>query len=148
MSVLDMYVFVHSEDTKAVNAENAWSDFTVNLPNTVYLRNGSQWEVAVMELSVNADKYAIGRRELFEPLYLCCDNVETTVANAEEKKILTAFRLKESFRQVKNYPNPYYMKLVGDRLDSLRLYIKDRNGQSPSLVAGTTWCALHVRRQR
>lgn len=142
-----MYIFIQSDDSIHINTENVWSDFTVSLPDPLYLKSGTQWEAAVLETTVdNVGKLPFNKKDMSQQLYLCCDSVESSFANCLQKKILCPFRFKDVIRTVKTYDRPYYMKLVGDRITSLRVYIRDGKGRTPPLATGTTWCALHIRK--
>lgn len=137
---------MHSEDCKLITPTNTWSDFTVTLPDAIFLGTRGEWEMAVLELCVNSTKYEPTFKHKHEPIYMMCDEVEATVADAKYKRVLTMFRLKDTYRSVKQFEHPYYMKLTGDRLASIRLYIRDSEGGVPAVSESSTWCTLHLRK--
>ena len=141
-----MYIYVDSGDSTLIYTENIWSDFTVKLPNPIHLKEGSRWEIAVLQSLITASRTSVNTKDSTKPLYLLCDEVEWSVAGAKENKVLAVLQLRDNLRKLKNHTNPHYVGLVGDRITHLRLYLRDGEGKIFSLKDGTTWCALHIRR--
>jgi hypothetical protein len=142
-----MYIYVSSEDSALLYPDNSWNDFTVELPNPIHLTEaGGPWEMCVMQYLLYASKTTSKNRKSVNPLYILCDSVECSVVGSKEQKVLTVVQTREDLRKLRTPTNPRYVRILGDRLSQIRLYLRDGDGSTLSFVDGATWCALHIRK--
>jgi hypothetical protein len=128
------YLFLSSGDSKNLHPANNASDFTVQLPRIISLEG--QWECGLTEIDVNGG--------LPEPLYLCTDAcIESYVKNTSLPLLRVVVAEDYTVYQV-----PYYMRVSGDNLHSIRIYLKNQDLQEIKSSPGEIWCVLHFRRVR
>ena len=126
------YLFLSSRDSKNLHPTNRASDFTVQLPRIISLEG--QWECGLTEVDVNG--------ALKEPLYLC-----TNVCGESYVRDTSLPLLRVIAQKKKVYENPFYMRLTGNSLHHIRIYLK-KGDLTEASVSGGTKCTLHFRRIR
>ena len=118
------YLYLSSIDSLDYHPHNNYSDFTVELPQTLY----GLYDCALGAISYTSDDD--------EPLYIYCDIIETSYINNAQSPIL---RIVDSPGEVNNL---YYVTTTVPDVHRVRIKIRTVDGASPSSDLGVVRCTL------
>ena len=129
-----MYLFLNSKDTN-YPSNTSW-DFTIHLSYRAYSTEGV-WECALTELWVKAPN------KLNEELFVYVDFItDASLVNGQNRNLIRIVRTNGELA------NPYYMPVRSTYgTQSVRVYIRSKNGSRPSLECEEVSCVLHLRRR-
>jgi hypothetical protein len=125
------YLFLSSSDSLDNHKNNTWYDFTIEFSNMLDFQGG--WECALAEIFFDAD--------VTENLFLYCDICEYSYVGS---KLLPVLRL-VNHNSIEFY-NLIYMKVNNKEINRLRLYIRDKKNNIPSLDVKEVNCTLVFRK--
>ena len=125
-----MYLFLSSSDCNGSHPDNNAWDFTIDLQNDLYLN--TDWECALMDINYNGD---------FGELYIYTDLCTPSYVN---NAYLPLLRVINSAGQ---FAVPYFMRIPRNIIERIRIYIRSRRGQQPTLLPEHLTCTLQLRRK-
>lgn len=158
MDSRQQYVFLTSTDSTVEHPTNSATDFTVLLPETLFLEK--QWMVCLSEVRFTADIDAN-----LPDFFICSDVCEASIVGGQKVTVLRRIAISQITSgymskgmsaniQVTSshvihtvFDNPYYIPVKKKHIDCIRIYIRDTDGRTPSVIKGTLSCTLHFKRR-
>ena len=130
------YIFANSKPNKYYK-KNSFINFTYILPQVVDVSEGD-WEIALCDL------FFIKTKERSPSMFICCDIIQAYFTSEGNEQVLRFIpEMKGRFNRC--FQNTYYMDIIPDYLDKIRIYIKTLNNENSSFDNETLYCTLHVR---
>ena len=136
------YLFLGNDDMLDIYPNNKPTNFTVELPQTLYL--DGNWECAICEL-----KYIpIREYNTLRFFYLCSDICEQSIAG---KKIVPILRqcvcYKDSEIIDERFEHLFYLPVTRDQIRHLTIYLRDEFLNVIPNEIKTLRCTLHLRKK-
>lgn len=126
-----MYLFLSSGDGRGAYRANTPWDFTLPVePTDLY----GEWECALTEIDFDG-------KTKNTPMYVYCDLIEASQA------LDTRLPLLRVVEKAGVFQSPYYLRVTRASASPVRVYIRTRNHQIPSLDVRTVRCTLELRRK-
>ena len=123
------YLFLSSEDSTSTHPSNSMFDFTIEFPQPLELEG--KWECALTEIvysdSINGD------------LYVYCDICAYSYVSDSYKPLLRIVDGSDIFEK------QYFIPVTQQVVPRLRLYIRDKQGNIPSVDEETLRCTLALK---
>ena len=143
-----MYYFLSSNDSLEVYESNKWSDFTVKISPSIYLRKENKWSVGILQLDIDTNNThkIIGENES-KYIYIYCDLISSNNALGNLKSIISYISIdpKKKKKDIHlSFPTPFYFPLNTENISFIRIYLKDEHGNSPTLPGYCSRCTLHI----
>lgn len=123
-----MYLFLSSTDCKDAHPNNHAWEFTVDIGHYKYLKN--KWECALVDIRLPSYK---------EDVYVFCDVCESSFIGGNQSPVLRNINSRTAISR------PIYIPVARDYLSHLRIYIRTRQGEVPTVTSRATTCTLHFR---
>jgi hypothetical protein len=121
------YIFLSSTDSKDINVNNTWYDFTVEF--TGLLNLSGVWELALAEIQLNG--------HVEEHLDIYCDLCEYSYVGGKPYPILRRINY-----EINEFANLYFMRISNREINRIRIYIRDKNQDIPSVSILDCNCTL------
>ena len=131
---MEFFLFLSSEDSKAYFPQNNPGQFSVALPDVLYL--DGTWTCALRDIqcwpSTSSD------------LYVFCDAVEDSYVRDRKLPILQRIPQSDTGSHViETYDSTIQFKVSRSVINTLTLYIRDSTMKPVSFKTGATYCTLH-----
>ena len=124
-----IYLYAKSSDSLSFHPLNNVNDFTIELPETMYLEG--KWVIALTELYI--------QNEVTHPLYIYCDLCEQSILNGYLQPIL-----KVIYPDCVQFSNLHYVAVKNISFKRLRIYIKGGVSGREDVLAGESYLSLHL----
>jgi len=132
------YIYAFSSPTKK-HPDNKFGDFTVSLPHSIDLKD-ERWRVGLCDIT------CIGDTSVQIPdIFICTDVILSNFDSTTSLPILRFVNRQTSPMQ-KVFPNVYYCDLKSKQIDTVRLYLKTKDKNTPSVANTVLGCTLHFKR--
>ena len=156
-----MHYFLASTDSTNIYSSNSWCDFTVDITPPIYLHKALGWKLALLQLDVTQElnntkgqleEEAVGEKIDPTPhsskyIYVHCDLISSNNnVLGSGSSVIQYFPIITSpiTNSINFSPNiPYYFPINSNVLSSIRIYLKDEFGNTPSLRGVDSRCSLH-----
>jgi hypothetical protein len=125
------YLYLDSEDSKDSHPQNKPFDFTVEMPTPLELEGN--WSCALAEIYFT-------REALTQDLYVYCDLCDYNYVNQQYSPIL---RIINSGDEI--FDKCFYVPLVNKLISRIRIYIKTKSGEKPSVSIQKLRCTLQLK---
>ena len=133
------YITLSSADDTNRHWSNVGTDFTVTLSQFIVLEHSETWSVALTEVELTPS--------VNQAFVVCSDICASSHVGTGELPTLRALYPNEVTGKVLfTFKRPYYVPVKKRILDTIRIYLTDRDGGVLSLVPTTTRVTLHLRR--
>lgn len=145
---MDRYLYVSSDSSKTVYPDNNPESFTVHLEQPLDLPG--TWYCGLKELYFSGEfkinKRGLGHLPKVAPqhLYVCTDIVEGTVVSGVYLPLLRRSVIRKKFEHT--FLEPYYFKVVNQRLSSITVYVLDHRLKPVVFKKGPLVCLLHFKK--
>lgn len=145
----EFFMFVASDDNNTISSTNTYADFTLLLPKAIDLPSVNEhneklkWTVALSDINTNGFTEQEGDWSDIDVVILTDIIQESYIANGY-LPVLRCFPQKTLLGT--SLALPYYMKLISNRIESIRIQLMSMRGPSlPSHIASKslTTCTLH-----
>lgn len=125
------YIFLSSSDSKNINVNNTWYDFTVDF--TGLLNLSGVWECALAEIKFTG--------QIQEHLDIYCDLCEYSYVGGKPYPILRRIN-----NQTNQFNNLFFMRISNPEINRIRIYIRDKNNDIPTVSVSECNCTLVFRK--
>jgi hypothetical protein len=138
------YLYLNSNDSRSFYPENDPSDFRIRLPKPLNLKG--DWECALLNISFWPDFHT---SEKPKEIYICLEEIANSYAMDNLYPILRRISIPENLITKINliYPQVDFVPVTQSVLQSIRLYIMDNKGLTPSFMIKDLYCTLLLRRK-
>ena len=134
-----IYINLSSEDDLERHPSNTPTDFTVTLSPFVILSASENWTVAVAEIEFTANN--------LDPFYICSDLCASSPVGTTTLPLLrTVWPSVSGSSHVFPFNPPFYVAVRKLITDTIRIYLRDKNGAILSHTSQPTRVTLHLRR--
>ena len=135
-------MYLSSDDSHNVFRNNKAWDFKVRLPKILQLEG--EWMCAILQVALTTGNKE--KQSLEKHLYLCSDMCIESFVRDTQLPVMNEIVVNTTLptRQHKVFDTPRYVHLSRVMLDEIRVYLKDGNLQSASLLQGCLNCTLHL----
>ena len=136
-----MYLYVSSGQSDQFFLVNTTSAFRVILPKRLNLTPRGRWRVAILDIDLPRFQ------DNYKTAYITINSsvCEPSFVNTALRPTLNRVYFNDLLRgRPVTFDSPRYVKLTGDGLDVIDIYLTDSNGESPSFTRGTVACTLHL----
>lgn len=138
---MDVYLYLSSLDSKSIHGTNVPGDFTVELPQQIYLPG--LWECALVDFQLTGSPPEI------DPFCICSNVCQESCVGDVRLPILRRMSFKGRTREaVFQFEQPHYIRVKVDLLERVRIFITDPHHQGSSVSSGQVTCTLHLRRRQ
>jgi hypothetical protein len=127
MTEKQQYLFLSSSDSKHIHKNNKWYDFTVEFSDMIDFQG--HWECALAEIFFDAD--------VAENLFIYCDICDYSYVGS---KLLPTLRLIN--HKALEFVNLFFIKVNNPEVNRIRIYLRDKNNNIPSLEVTEVNCTL------
>jgi hypothetical protein len=140
----EYYLHLNCKDSTEFFPSNDPADFRIKLPRPLTL--DGQWECALINLSYWPQFHT---SEKPKEMYLCLEEVSNSYAMDGLHPILKRVSVPENIITKVNliYPHIDFLPINQTVLQSIRFYIIDNEGLTPSFVIKDLYCTLLLRRK-
>jgi len=133
---MDHYLFLSSDDSKDLHPGNTFADFTIELPRPLFLEG--DWVCALRDVKFS-DLLQV------KTLYVCTDLIQESLACDTYSPVLRTIH--KQGKKALTFTDSYYVKVKGDRVQRLRIFIRgERLAPLESEEGSTVSCTLHLKR--
>ena len=140
---MDKYILLRSTDSKEkYYPENQPFDFFVNLNKPLHLDEG-HWLVGLTEITVL--NWTSKRTDCID-VYICSSVCDASYVGDSELPVLRQISL-QGDKKIRTFvfPQCHYIPVKGKDIQTIRMYIKDRNNESASFITGPVIVTLHLK---
>lgn len=145
----NFHIYLTSEDSKEIYADNSFTDFTVELPLEQSFGDGRGWSFALTDIHLENKLGSSIREELVESIIVCCDLAKSSFIRSSLLPVLRYIPAGEQFGA--SLFQAYYVGLASNRVRRIRIYLLNRNLQP---IDTSNWphsniiltCTLHFTR--
>ena len=136
------YLFLNCNDSEKVHKNNSAHDFIVDLPRTYKLTG--EWECGLKELTAVLK---------FTPqsncLYLCSDILSDSYVRNRTLPVLRNLEIGTRYNKLRlfTFENPIYISVKSEKLEDVRLYLRDSELQPVTFESNELNCVLHFRKK-
>lgn len=128
--------FVKSTDSLGIFPNNTASDFTIELPELLYLKG--KWECSLYEISFTEN--------LVKDIIVCSDIVENSIiANSKHQVLRVIAQPSTAIRHV-SFSQLLWLPVSRDQIKRFRIFIKDNTTLESTFISGTVKCTVVVRK--
>lgn len=127
------YVYLSSQDSTNNFPDNSAFDFTLLLPERIFLEGDKWWCGLIQCHLTSAPK---------QDVFICTDICAESVTGSSRLPVLRRIRTK-----VFEASHVTYVPVKVRELSSIRVYIRDKRGNSLPFSAQTSSCVLHFQRK-
>ena len=122
------YLFLDSEDSKSMHADNTAFDFVIELPQDLNLVG--YWDCALTEISYSQPT---------TDLYIYCNIINYSYENDSYKPILRIVNGSDIFEKL------YFIPITQQSIPRIHIYIRDKQGNTPSDSGQELRCTLALK---
>jgi hypothetical protein len=156
---MDKYIVLRSTDCKSLYPNNESYDFKLELGETLHL--DQRWSMALCDMSIVDEEHYVEEEEGKcsveedkcpsvaednQSLYVCSSLCDTSFVGEGRECFLRHLLLKNIKKDEHfTFAHPYYIPIKVHDLQTIDLYIKDREGNSASFIKGTVTATLHLK---
>lgn len=135
----EYYLFISSYDSKQYFPGNTHNDFTIQLPETLYLKEGT-WFCSLIDFKC--------RTPTPTDLYVMCDLVQDSYVRGEKLPALRAVTTTKSGRKTEeNIQAPIALPMSRHVIETVSIYIRGTNLKPPSFKRSPVTCTLRLFKQ-
>ena len=124
-----IHLYLSSLDSLSAFPDNLWYDFTVLLPKPLDLQG--VYSCALLEIDFD--------KKLNKDVYLFCDMCEYSYLRDGYQPILRVIQKTSVFTKL------IYIPVKTSRINTIRIYIRDEEGQVPSLNVKSCRCTISLK---
>ena len=147
-----MYYFLSSNDDKRIYSLNVWNDFTVNISPPIYLHRNIGWKLSLLQLDIDfSPQLPINQTNeevsTSKYIYVYCDLISQNNVIGEMSSIINYLSIdNNSYKRAIHFspPIPYCFPINSKIISSMRIYLKDEHGKTPSLDGVCSRCTLQI----
>ena len=143
-----MYYFLSSNDSTDVFESNKWEDFSVNISPSIHLNKEDGWRVGLLQLDIDTNNNREFESEnMSKYIYIYCDLIFSNNSIGNLKSVINYISIDPRKKKQDihtSFATPYYFSLNRENINSIRIYLKDEHGNSPTLSGYSSRCALHI----
>jgi hypothetical protein len=126
----DFYLHLSSNDSIKYYPENRASNFTIHLPEEIKLEGN--WLCALTEIVLPTPKYI--------DIIICCDAVQHGFVIDKKIPLLRRLLKRGKYNE---FINRFYIPVISRTLNSINIYVLDKEGKELSFDSGRLSCTLH-----
>lgn len=134
---MEHYLFFKHSNSTADHPYNCGTDFTVELPKTLYL--DGRWECGIIDIYTNIPT---------DHMYICCNICGESYAENTLFPVLRAVN-RNGASESMTFATPIYVPITSDVIKRIRIYIRGDNlTELPLSSSDALRCTLHLRNRR
>ena len=138
MGQFEHFIYASPQDSQALYPTNRFTDFVVELPETLYL--DGDWEIGLLEVVYNRNVHNEVRCPKGPSILWFCDVCEESFVRGHQLPILRKLERPGTFNPV------IYRRIKASATKRLRLYMTDYDLNAITLGSWNFKCVLHLRK--
>ena len=128
--------FVKSSDSLNVFPENSANDFTIELPEQLYLKG--EWQCALHEIAF--------RDDISQDIVVGCDMVDNSIIADSKHQVLRVISRRNSVVRYVSFSELLWIPVSRDQIKRFRIVIKDEQLRLATFLSGEVTCTVEIRK--
>lgn len=133
-----MYIFLSSDASKSIYAENKPASFRTKLSRSLILQGAH--EIALINIRIPKLKAGYKTEYIIIKSSICQDSL----IDSSQGPLLA--RIFDTSYRYEDIAQPCYVPLNAEILHTIDIYLLDSKGTAPSFEPGQLYCTLHIRK--
>ena len=138
MDQLEYFIYASPEDSEALYPDNKFTDFVVELPETLYL--DGHWEIGLLEVVYNTNAQKEVHCPMGPSILFFCDICDESFVRGHRLPVLRKMEKPATFAPV------IYKRVKACSTKRIRLYMTDYDLIPLTLGTWKFKCVLHLRK--